>query len=151
MIRHRSACCFFLLLSAQKRVLLALVFTPVAANSCVCVCVFIQLPMAASPAPQSPARRSRLLDEWEVIRDGIGGHRPGPVPYALVTTEPKQGNLVLWQSGVLACDLRAVVHSHAAGFRVRVDPDAGRARATSACGRSQVALTAHRRAAFCRN
>ena len=58
---------------------------------------------------------------------------------------------VLRQSGVLVCDLRAVVHSHAAGFRVRVDPVAGRARATSACGRSQVALTAHRRAALCRS
>ena len=119
---------------------------------CVCVCFYTELPEAAAPAPQSPARRPRLLDEWKVTRDGTqGDHRPGPVPCALVTTEPKQGNLVLWQSGVLACDLRAVVHSHAAGFRVRVDPDAGRARATSACGRSQVALTAHRRAAFCRS
>ena len=62
--------------------------------------------MAAAPAPQSPARRPRLLCEWKVTRDGTqGGHRPGPVPCALVTTEPKQGNLVLRQSGALACDL----------------------------------------------
>ena len=76
-----------------------------------CLCVFYtELPMAAAPAPQSSARRPRLLGEWKVARDGAqGDHRPGPVPCALVTTEPKQGNLVLWQSGVLACDLRAVL------------------------------------------
>ena len=63
---------------------------------------YTELPEAAAPAPQSPARRPRLLDEWKVTRDGTqGDHRPGPVPCALVTTEPKQGNLVLRQSGVL--------------------------------------------------
>ena len=106
--------------------------------------------MAAAPAPQSPARRPRLLCEWKVTRDGTqGGHRPGPVPCALVATEPRQG-LALRQSGVFVRDYHAVVHPHAAGPQIRVDPVARHARVTSACGRSQVALAAHRRAARCR-
>ena len=76
---------------------------------------YTELPEAAAPAPQSPARRPRLLDEWKVTRDGTqGDHRSGPVPCALVTTEPKQGNLVLRQSGVLVCDMGAVAHPPAA-------------------------------------
>ena len=70
---------------------------------CVCVCVFIQgYPRHPPPPPKAPPGGPSCWTSGRVTRDGTqGGLRPGPVPCALVTTEPKQGNLVLRQSGVL--------------------------------------------------
>ena len=69
-----------------------------------------------------------------------------PVPS--LPQNPSRATWFCGRAGSWTCDKSAVVHLRASDSRVHPDPEARCAQATSARGRSQVALAAFRRAAF---